>query len=203
MDKNEQFKLTTKKSPKKSYFFSEAQIRYAMKHTKSNTQAADFLNINILTYRKYAKMYIDEKTGKDLYELHKNYFGRGIKKTFSESALQKYKKKRIISTEDILDGKHPHLSTSFVKNRLIKDGYLIEKCYECGFNEKRVLDGKVPLVLSFKDGNRKNYRLENLSFLCYNCYFLYVGNIMGNKRTIKLMEEKLRKHENKIRKNRE
>ena len=32
---------------------------------------------------------------------------------------------------------------------------MLEKCNCCGFEEKRVTDGKVPLVLDFIDGNRK------------------------------------------------
>ena len=51
---------------------SEAIIRDAMKHTKSNTQAARYLNLTIDTYRKYAKLYMDQETGKTLYELHDN-----------------------------------------------------------------------------------------------------------------------------------
>jgi hypothetical protein len=39
----------------------------------------------------------------------------------------------------------------------------------------------VPLVLNFKDGNKKNWTLENLELLCYNHYFLYVGNIFTDK----------------------
>ncbi len=49
------------------------------------------------------------------------------------------------------------------------------------FAERRVLDYKVPLILNFKDGNKKNWTLDNLELLCYNHYFLYVGNIFTNK----------------------
>ena len=52
-----------------------------------------------------------------------------------------------------------------------------EECNCCEFNERRVLDYKVPLILNFKDGNKKNWKLENLEALCYNCYFLNIGNV--------------------------
>ena len=32
-------------------------------------------------------------------------------------------------------------------------------------------------MLNFKDGNKKNWQLENIEPLCYNCYFLNVGNV--------------------------
>ena len=56
---------------------TENVIRNAMKHTQSNFQAARYLNITIETYRKYAKLYVDLETGKNLYELHKNNSGKG------------------------------------------------------------------------------------------------------------------------------
>jgi len=33
--------------------------------------------------------------------------------------------------------------------------------------------------LNFKDNNKKNYQLDNLELLCYNCYFIYVGDIFS------------------------
>lgn len=53
-----------------------------------------------------------------------------------------------------------------------------ECCEMCGCGDRRVHDGRKPLVLSFKHkGNIKDYRLENLRILCYNCYFMTVGDV--------------------------
>ena len=68
-----------------------------------------------------------------------------------------------------------------MKFRLITEGYLLEECAECGFKERRVLDYKMPLILHFKDKNKKNYRQENIELLCYNCYFIYQGDIFTDK----------------------
>ena len=35
-------------------------------------------------------------------------------------------------------------------------------------------------TLNFNDGNQKNWKLENLEMLCYNCYFLNVGNVWSD-----------------------
>jgi hypothetical protein len=81
-----------------------------------------------------------------------------------------------------------NFSPDKVKKRLFEEGYLHEKCSCCNFEERRILDYRVPIILHFKDNNKKNYRLENLEILCYNCYFLTVGNIFTDKQ-IEQMEE--------------
>ena len=80
---------------------------------------------------------------------------------------------------DILEGRVDvsNYSPKELKERLIHEALIKEECSCCEFNERRVLDYKVPLILNFKDGNKKNWKLENLELLCYNCYFLNVGNV--------------------------
>jgi hypothetical protein len=84
---------------------------------------------------------------------------------------------------DVIEGRVPidSYTPEKLKNRLIQESYLQECCNKCQFQERRVSDYKVPLILNFKDGNKKNWSLENLELLCYNHYFLYVGNIFTNK----------------------
>ncbi len=40
---------------------------------------------------------------------------------------------------------------------------------------------KVPLLLNFKNGKRSDWRIENLQWLCYNCYFLFVDDPFTSK----------------------
>ena len=47
--------------------------------------------------------------------------------------------------------------------------------------KKRVLDYRAPLLLNFIDNNKKNFALDNLEMYCYNCYFLYVGDVFSSK----------------------
>jgi hypothetical protein len=63
-----------------------------------------------------------------------------------------------------------------LKNRLIARKKLVEQCASCGFNERRITDKKVPLMLTFLDGNHSNYNLSNLALYCYNCMFLTTGS---------------------------
>ena len=44
------------------------------------------------------------------------------------------------------------------------------------------------LLLNFKNGKKTDWTLENLEMICYNCYFLYIGDIY-NKKQVRAMED--------------
>jgi len=153
---------------------SKDMIERAMKHTKSNMSAARFLGCSYPHYKQYAKLYKNEE-GQTLFEAHLNRQGRGISKHL-------YKKKDLTPIMDILEGRVDiaNYNPKDIKERLIHESLIAEECNSCGFNERRVVDYKVPLILNFIDGNAKNWKLENLELLCYNCYFLNVGNVWSD-----------------------
>ena len=148
---------------------SKEQIVAAQAKTKSNMAAARYLHVSYQHYKRYAKLY-------KLFDGHKNQSGKGIPKflkgTGKEPALL-----------DIIEGRvsSAHFTPSKIKYRLIEEGYLSEQCSMCGFQERRVLDYKMPLLLHFKDNNKSNYTRDNIELLCYNHYFLTVGDIFTEK----------------------
>jgi hypothetical protein len=154
---------------------SKEMIVAAMNKTKSNRAAARYLNVSYIHYKKWAKLY-ESTTHENLFEQHKNQSGKGIPKFLKSTG----KEPALI---DIIEGRVDvsSFSPDKLKYRLITEGYLLEECAMCGFHERRVLDYKMPLLLHFKDGNKKNYRKENIELLCYNHYFLTVGDIFSNK----------------------
>lgn len=162
---------------------SEGVIRNAMKHTQSNHQAARYLKMSYDTYRKYAKLYIDQESGLTLFELHKNQHGKGITRVRwnHEFALDKL-------DEILTKSEYKAFSIEKIKNRLLFEGRLKHECYRCGHSEKRVVDYKQPLVLNFKNGDKYDWRFANLEMICYNCYFLFVGNLYTEKQ-IKNIED--------------
>ena len=107
-----------------------------------------------------------------IFENLKNPDGVGICKGYNV-------KRGKYSLDDLLKGKYPDYPIYKLKNRIILNGYMEEKCNCCGFQERRLTDHRVPLVLDFMDGDRKNHKWENLQFLCLNCYYLTVGNLSG------------------------
>lgn len=154
---------------------SKELIVAAMNKTKSNRAAARYLNVSYVHYKKWAKLY-ESNTHDNLFEQHKNQSGKGIPKFLRSTG----KEPALI---DIIEGRvdASSFSPDKLKYRLITEGYLLEECATCQFKERRVLDYKMPLLLHFKDGNKKNYRKENIELLCYNHYFLTVGDIFTEK----------------------
>lgn len=150
-----------------------------MEHTKSNLAASRYLGCSYQHYKKWAKLYKSDKEGYDtLFDEHKNQSGKGIPKHFGGLTPSK-----TVPLEEILDGSMDPSSFKprILKDRIITDGYLKEECSACGFTERRVIDYKMPLIMHFKDKNKYNYKLENLELLCYNCYFLRIGDVFDNK----------------------
>ena len=160
----------------KAKLLTKEQILLAMRNTKSNRSAARYLNCSYIHYKRFAKLYKDEATDKTLFELHLNRSGKGISKFSGRS-------QKMPALLDIVEGRvnADNYTPEKIKERLVKEGYLEEKCENCGFQERRVIDYKMPLILSFKDNNKKNYRQDNVHLLCYNCYYLLVGNIFAKK----------------------
>lgn len=157
---------------------SKEDILRAMAVTRSNKAAARYLNCSYWHYKRWAKLYEATEPGYEtLFHQHLNQAGKGIPKFWGGE-------KNPIDIKALVEGK-TKLSASFpiekLKYKLASEGYLEEKCAKCGFHERRVLDYKTPLLLNFKDGDKENYKIDNLEFLCYNCYYLSVGDVFNNK----------------------
>ena len=154
---------------------TKEQILAAIAKTRSNAAAARYLNCSYVHYKKWAKIY-ESDTHDNLFEQHKNQSGVGIPKFLKSGGKEP-------ALMDIIEGRANAASFTpdKIKYRLITEGYLEEKCAICGFQERRVLDYKIPLLLHFKDNNKQNYKLENIEFLCYNHYFLNVGDVFSDK----------------------
>ena len=148
---------------------SKAQIVAAQAKTMSNMAAARYLHVSYQHYKRYAKLY-------EVFDSHKNQSGKGIPKFLNSG-------KKMPAMVEIIEGRIA--ASSFDPNKLkyslIEQGYLLEECAVCKFKERRVLDYKIPLLLHFKDKNSNNYSLDNVQLLCYNDYFLTVGDIFNKK----------------------
>ena len=171
--------------PRPKPFTKEDCLR-AMRHTKSNRAASRYLNCSYQHYKKWAKLYEATEEGyESLFHQHLNQSGKGIPKFLPNKGKEP-------ALLDIIEGRADisSFSPEKIKYRLVTEGYLKEECNSCGFHERRVLDYKIPLLLHFKDRNKKNYRTENIEFLCYNCYYLSVGDIFNNKQIEGLEDHK-------------
>tara|TARA_Y100000385_G_scaffold171478_1_gene177627 strand:+ start:1099 stop:1755 length:657 start_codon:yes stop_codon:yes gene_type:complete len=159
--------------------FTKDQILNAMDKTLSVRAAARYLNCSYQHLKKWMKEYKDED-GITLFDKHKNPHGKGIPKFLSSKNGFKSKEPPIL---DIIEGRVD--ASSFnpdkLKYRAIEAGLMVEECKRCGFNEQRVIDSKIPLLLHFNDNVSTHWGLDNVHLLCYNCYFLYYGNVFTEK----------------------
>lgn len=167
----------------KAKFLSKEDCLRAMANTRSNRGAARFLRCSFVHYKKFAKTYTDEESGLSLWEVHKNQSGTGIPKFLPNKGKE-------APLKDLIEGKLAveSFEPAKIKQRLIFEGYLKEECSKCGFHEERITDKKIPLILQFKDTNRKNYELDNIELLCYNCSFLFATSPISD-RQVQAMED--------------
>lgn len=158
---------------------TKEQILLAMKHTKSNKSAAKWLNVSYIHFKMWAKNYHEFEGGRSLFEVHKNQAGKGVPKHNAGFSHGKHS----WDVKDIIEGKYSskHFRIEEIKTKMVEQGYLKEECFICGHHERRLNDYKMPLILNFKDNNANNFSEGNVRFLCYNCYFLNIGEIFNNK----------------------
>lgn len=146
----------------------QSQIEQAMKVTRSNRSAAEYLRVSYSLYKRFAKLYKNDN-GVSLFDAHLNQSGLGISKT--------HVSKRRFQLDDILLGKYPQYPKDKLLRRMIISGYIEEKCNHCGYCTKRPTDLKTPLILNHLNGNQTDHTRANLEVLCYNCYFVLIGDI--------------------------
>ena len=159
--KNANFKIlpfrTKRKRGRGSSPLLESEIREAQLKAKSAAQAAKYLNVSFITYKKYATLY-------GIHSTFSNRCGKGVPKPRNPN-YGKY------PLTDILEGKFPEYPLWKLKDRLIRAAIKEPNCELCGYCERRITDGKIPLLLVFEDDNPKNHKLLNIKVYCYNCSF--------------------------------
>lgn len=136
----------------------KSEIEDAKKHSIFAMAQARFLGVSFSTLRKYAKLY-------GIYTAHPNE--KGKRNLFGPN-------KGRFPLNDILAGKfndNPSVTDWMVKDKLIRSGIIPAKCNICGYDKRRIVDNKIYLLLDHKDGNLRNFKLDNLQLLCGNCTF--------------------------------
>ena len=128
---------------------NEVNFKKVCEESKSMAEAAVKLGLHFNTFKKYAIKFNCYQT---------NQSGKGISKPLPPK----------IELEEILNGEHPHFQTFKLKNRLLKNNILENKCSVCDIEEWN--GKKINMELDHIDGNRTNHKLENLRMLCPNCH---------------------------------
>lgn len=121
--------------------------------SRSMAQAASTLKIHFNTLRRHAIRL----------ECYKPNIGlTGVKR-------YEFRKEHGFRIQDILNGEQPQYSTYKLKNKLLKENILENKCSVCGLDN--MWNGiPINMELDHIDGNRTNHSLDNLRMICPNCH---------------------------------
>lgn len=144
----------------------ESEIKRVQEVAINSADAARRLGVSYITYRKYAK----------LYNLHDEFKKKAWKRC--KPPLNRIKIEKLC----VKKANHTYPKHMF-KERLIRSGLKLNKCSKCDYSEKRLSDGRAPLLIFYKDGDKNNWELNNIDLVCYNCGFLIMGNVLGGKNT--------------------
>ena len=149
---------------------TKEQIVAATNKTLSNRAAARYLNVSYQHFKKWAKLYQNDK-GETLFDAHKNQSGKGIPKFLKGQGKEP-------ALLDIIEGRidASSFSPEKIKYRLITEGHLLEECSNCGYNEIVMTKDNVALLIDFKDGDSSHTTLDNIRLLCPNCYLSFNGH---------------------------
>lgn len=130
------------------------EILNAIRETNSMRSASIKLNIKYTTFIRWCKKF-------GLYK--PNQGNRGFTKEDGRTSGKKQ-----IPLEDILIENSKYTNSCRLKERLIKYGYLQNKCYICCITEWNHLP--IVLQLDHINGINTDNRIENLRLLCPNCH---------------------------------
>lgn len=150
------------------------EILFALNESLTIASAATMLGVSYPTFLKYAKKFTvnEDGTGESILDKFKRE--KPIKKVRVRRPNAIYKN---VPITQILAGHHPSYSHKKLKQRLIDEAVFEEKCQICGYDQRRLIDYKVPLLLIWKDNDLTNHKIENLELVCFNCFFINYNDI--------------------------
>jgi hypothetical protein len=131
-----------------------SEIEEAVKHSPFCSDQARYLGVDCRTLKKYAEPF-------GLY--HPQPHHKGCKKPWGPEKgrhpLSKIWAGEFYGDKAVTDWK--------VKEKMLRAGWP-EECSVCGYKQKHMVNGKVPLLLDHIDGDKHNFKKENLRLLCWN-----------------------------------
>ena len=154
------------------YKLQEKDFAELVKQYSSIMAISKALNMSKNVFIKYAKIYAYSSS-----ETYYDYFQR--MKKWRPKKTTKYSSETRQKVMDIITNKRKNTyPIGDLMYMLFRYELKKECCENCGCGERRTHDGRKPLVLTFvRKNNIKNYSLDNLQILCYNCYFMTVGDV--------------------------
>ena len=157
-------------------------VVFNVPNIKSNRDAAHYLNVSFRRWKKYSSLYIEKESVKSYFQLllDRSNKAKGarlviLKKLHRKKKWDEWYVKNIIQklNNNELDVKV--YTQKRLKEFLIANDILAERCACCGYSEKNMITGKAPLLLDHINCNYDEWNIENLQLLCFNCFSQLVG----------------------------
>jgi hypothetical protein len=149
---------------------------------KSNRDASQYLNVSFKRWKKYSSLYIEKDSGKSYFQLllDRSNKAKGqrliiLKKLHRKKKWDEWYVKNILEKLNNSELDVKKYTQKRLKEFLIANDVLVERCACCGYSEKNMLTGKVPLLIDHIDCDYTNWKIENLQMLCFNCFSQLVG----------------------------
>jgi hypothetical protein len=149
---------------------------------KSNRDASQYLNVSFKRWKKYASLYIEKDSGKSYFQLllDRSNKAKGqrliiLKKLHRKKKWDEWYVKNILEKLNNSELDVKKYTQKRLKEFLIANDVLVERCACCGYSEKNMITGKVPLLIDHIDCDYTNWKIENLQMLCFNCFSQLVG----------------------------
>jgi hypothetical protein len=151
----------------------------------SNRDGCRYLNVSYPRWKKYAQLYINKESGLSYFQILLNRSNK-LKGARVKILRQLHRKKKwdewyIKSIVEKLNSNTLNIklyTRTKLKKFLIENEILANKCACCGYQDKNIITGKVPLLIDHIDSDYNNLKVDNLQLLCYNCFSQLVGPLM-------------------------
>ena len=148
----------------------------------SNRDGCQYLNVSYPRWKKYAQLYINKETNKSYFQILLDRSNK-LKGARVKVLRQLHRKKKwdawyITNIIEKLNNNKLDVKTytqKRLKEFLINNEVLPNRCACCGYSEKNMITGKVPLLIDHIDCNYNEWNIENLQLLCFNCFAMLVG----------------------------
>ncbi len=179
-----EYNVIKKESKRRVVGFEELKDVY-LPHASNRTHLQDLLQISKHTFvSRYSSMMVEEE-GISVLQWVKDYFKDvGVRQRPKEEVKIIRELDVAYSAYDIITGiVRPNVyNYNDIADSLIKENLLPDCCNRCGFNNRRIANYKVPLILINNNDEANNFTLKNLELICYNCYYIEVGDIFKDSR---------------------
>jgi hypothetical protein len=160
-------------------------VVFNVPNINSNRDGCRYINVSYPRWKKYAQLYINKEEGLSYFQILLNRSNKlkggrvkilrqlHRKKKWDEWYVKSIVEKLNNNTLNIKLYSHKRLKEFLIDNEILPN-----KCACCGYQEKNLISGKVPLLIDHINNDYKDFKIDNLQLLCFNCYYQLVGPLL-------------------------